>query len=130
MNNRGATLLGVISGAVIIGVLAALVVLLAPNNNPALKAKKAKADIRSYRNALDLYALDNSDEYPMRLEDIFANRRCPREIEPDPWKKPYIYYPPTDSSKGDYVLFSAGPDGTPGNDDDITSPTPIEVATK
>ena len=42
-----------------------------------------------------------------------------REIEFDPWKRPYVYEPPADPTNGIPVLFSLGADGERGTDDDI-----------
>lgn len=124
MNDKGATLIGVIAATVIIGMLATLVVVLAPANNPELKIRSAKEDIRNYRNALELYALDDNGVFPKELEAI-TRVGCGKTLKSDPWKNPYHYAPPTDPSKGDYSFFSAGPDGIPGNDDDVTIATPI-----
>ena len=54
-----------------------------------------------------------------------GKRNYVREIRKDPWGNEYIYKPPTDIMKADYLISSAGPDGVPGNDDDVTSTSPL-----
>ena len=107
---------------VIIGILAGMVVVNYGGRVRDTQIRAAKGDIASYGSAVDLYALDNNDEYPKSLNDLVGGKRnYVREIRNDPWGNPYIYTPPTDVMKADYSISSAGPDGTPGNDDDVTS---------
>ena len=54
-----------------------------------------------------------------------GKRNYVREIRKDPWGNEYVYKPPTDILKADYSISSAGPDGAPGNDDDVTSTSPL-----
>lgn len=42
-----------------------------------------------------------------------------REIEFDPWKRPYVYEPPADLTNGVPVLLSLGADGERGTADDV-----------
>ena len=120
--NAGFTLIELILVTVIIGILAGMVVVAYPGRVRDTQIRAAKGDISSYGNAVDMFALDNNDEYPKSLNDLVGGKRnYVREVRPDPWGNPYIYTPPTDMMKADYKITSAGPDGVPGNDDDITS---------
>ena len=125
-NNGGFTLIELILVTVIIGILAGMVVVNYGGRVRDTQIRAAKGDIASYGNAIDLYALDNNDEYPKSLSDLVGGKRnYVREIRNDPWGNEYIYKPPTDILKADYTVSSAGPDGTPGNDDDVTSTSPL-----
>ncbi len=120
--NAGFTLIELILVTVIIGILAGMVALNYSGRVRDTQVRAAKGDIASYSNAVDMFALDNNDEYPKSLNDLSGGKRnYVREVRPDPWGNPYIYTPPTDMLKADYKIFSAGPDGVPGNEDDITS---------
>lgn len=44
-----------------------------------------------------------------------------REIPLDPWGHAYVYVCPGRSNRQGYDLFSAGPDGVTGTEDDITN---------
>ena len=120
--NAGFTLIELILVTVIIGILAGMVALNYSGRVRDTQVRAAKGDISSYSNAVDMFALDHNDEYPKSLNDLVGgNRNYVREVRPDPWGNPYVYTPPTDVLKADYKIFSAGPDGVPGNDDDVTT---------
>ncbi len=125
-NNGGFTLIELILVTVIIGILAGMVVTTYGGRVRETQIRAAKGDIASYSNAIDLYALDHNDEYPQALEDLVAERKYVREIKNDPWGNPYIYKPGTDTRLVDYEIFSAGADGLPGTDDDVTSDSEME----
>ena len=125
-NNGGFTLIELILVTVIIGILAGMVVVNYGGRVRDTQIRAAKGDIASYGNAIDLYALDNNDEYPKALSDLVGGKRnYVKDIRKDPWGNEYIYKPPTDIMKADYQISSAGPDGVPGNDDDVTSTSPL-----
>lgn len=118
----GFTLIELILVTVILGILAGMVVANYSGRVHESQVRAAKHDIAVLSNQVDLYALDNNDTYPQTLEDLMTGRRrYLRELRPDPWGNPYIYVPPTDILKADYQIFSAGPDGIPNTDDDVTS---------
>jgi general secretion pathway protein G len=121
-NSGGFTLIELILVTVIIGILAGMVVQTFGGRVHDAQVNAAKGDIMSYSNAIDLFALDHNDQYPNGLDELVSgDRHYVREIRNDPWGNPYVYTPPTSAKKADYMVFSSGPDGTPGNDDDVTS---------
>jgi len=124
--NSGFTLIELILVTVIIGILAGIVVANYSGRIRETQIRAAKGDISTLSTQVDLYALDNNDSYPKTLEDLITGkRRYVRELQPDPWGNPYYYAPPTDILKADYKIYSAGPDGVPGNEDDVTSTSPM-----
>ena len=44
-----------------------------------------------------------------------------KDIPSDPWNHPYIYVCPGKHNPSGYDLYSVGPDGREGNEDDITN---------
>jgi general secretion pathway protein G len=125
--SRGFTLIEIMVVVVIIGLLAAFV---APNligNIDRAAVTRAKADIRTIDNALNLYRLDNF-RYPTTEDGLEAlvtnpgeavapNWKEPylRSLSMDPWNNPYQYVSPGRSG-GDYDVFSYGADRQEGGD--------------
>ena len=121
-NNSGFTLIELILVTIIIGILAGMVVVNFAGFQTDARINAAKGDIANYSTAIDLYALKNNDKYPGTLQDLITGKRkYVKELRDDTWGTPYIYDPPTNPLDGDYVVFSAGPDGQPGTADDVTS---------
>ena len=130
-NNGGFTLIELILVTVIIGILAAMVVPVFGGRISESKMRAAKGDIAAYQSAIQLYALDNDDSYPKSLKDLAnpsGGRVYVKEVNKDPWGNDYLYVPGTDAKIANFKVYSAGPDGIPDNDDDVTSQT--DVSTK
>ena len=85
--------------------------------------------------ALDLYELDLGS-YPSGDEGLEAMIRSPqnasladkwkgpylkRGVPRDPWGRAYIYRFPGQHNQAGYDLYSSGPDGIEGNEDDIAN---------
>ena len=66
-----------------------------------------------------LVAMPTNDPVPTKWH-IFLK---PPVIKPDPWGRPYYYSrPPQYNPDPDgFDLYSAGPDGRPGTDDDVVN---------
>ncbi len=122
--NRGFTLIEIMVVVVIIGLLAAFV---APNligNIDRAAVTRAKADIRTIDNALNLYRLDNF-RYPSTDEGLQALVTSPgeaiapnwkqylRSLSSDPWNNQYQYVSPGRNG-ADYDVYSFGADGQEG----------------
>ena len=128
---RGFTLLEIMVVIVILGVLASMV---APNvlgNKDKADRQKAVTDIVALESALDMYKLDNNT-YPSTEQGLEALVNKPsgfpepksyrdngyiRRLPQDPWGSPYYLVVP--GEYGPVDIFSAGPDGQPGSDQDI-----------
>ena len=92
--------------------------------------KIAKAQIDSLEKALDQYRLDVGG-YPTTEQGLEALNTRPQNLDKwagpylkkavplDPWGHAYQYIYPGIHRPKNYDLFSAGPDGVPGTDDDI-----------
>ena len=123
---RGFTLIEIMVVVVIIGLLAAIV---APNligNIDRAAVTRARADIRTIDNALNLYRLDNF-RYPSTDEGLQALVTSPgeaiapnwkqylRSVPSDPWNNDYLYASPGRQG-GDYDIYTLGADGQEGGE--------------
>ena len=125
---KGFTLLEVMVVLVIIGLLIAIV---APNvldNQDQAMQQKARADIASLEQALEMYRLDNFS-YPTTEQGLAALVSKPslapeprnyrengyiRRLPTDPWGNPYQYRSPGEHGRID--IFTLGADGRPGGE--------------
>lgn len=129
--NSGFSLLEVMVVLVIIGIIASMVVPNLMGSQDTAKRQKAVIDIGSLESALALYRSQNYDyptteqgldalveqttiePIPRRFQDGGYIKRLPL----DPWGNEYQLLNPGEHGKMD--VFSMGPDGEPGTDDDI-----------
>ena len=113
----------------IIGILAALVVPKMMGRSEQARQAAARSDLSSIKTALDAFEVDNG-YYPKGKNGLGDLIQTPRDarawhgpyldnVPTDPWGNPYIYEFPGKHNPSSYDLYSAGPDGKPGNDDDI-----------
>lgn len=95
----------------------------------------AKSQIGLFKPALDMYATD-LNTYPTTEQGLTSLLEVPGDIEnpkkwtgpyvdtlpKDPWGHDYQYaYPPTNNKKDFPDIWSLGPDGEDGTEDDITN---------
>lgn len=130
-SQKGFSLIELIVVLVILGLLAAVVGPKVFNKLAKGKEQIAKIQIKDLEGALQLYSFDMG-KYPNSsegLEGLIRNTSnseswngpylSKNDVPKDPWDKPYGYRCP--GLHGDYDLYSMGPDGTDGGDDDICS---------
>lgn len=128
---QGFTLLEVMVVIVILGILASMVVPNLMGNKDKADQQKAVSDIVALENALDMYRLDNSI-YPTTEQGLDALVQKPtsspeprnyrdegyiKRLPQDPWRNQYLLLSPGENGRID--IFSAGPDGQVGTEDDI-----------
>lgn len=116
----GFTLVELMVVLVIIGLLATVVLINVMPSQDRAMATKAKADIATLEQAMEMYRLDNFT-YP---SDLAALTAAPaggtraggyvKSIPTDPWKRPYQLAVP--GRNGAFDIFSLGADGAPGGD--------------
>lgn len=122
---QGFTLIEVMVVVVILGILAALVVPKIMSRPEQARIVKAKQDILSIQNALDLYKLDNGI-YPTSEQGLKALIHKPttspipqgwhpggylKQIPVDPWGAPYQYL----NNNEQIRIYSYGPKGKGGD---------------
>jgi len=127
---RGFTLIELLLVLVILSVLAAVVVPKFTNRSEQARATAALADISTFELQLDAFEVD-AGRYPTNEEGLTALVAAPmnvrqwqgpylkRGVPNDPWGNPYVYRFPGQHNVNSYDLFSMGPDGREGGNDDI-----------
>ncbi|MFN3474608.1 MAG: type II secretion system major pseudopilin GspG [Blastomonas sp.] len=133
---NGFTLVELMVVIFIIGLLATVVVInVLPSQDRAM-TEKARSDIATLSQALEMYRLDNL-AYPGSAEGLNALMTPPptltqpgryrsggyiKKLPQDPWGRPYQYISP--GTTGAFDLYSLGADGAPGGENenaDITA---------
>jgi len=126
------TLIELLLVLVILAVLAAVVVPKFTNRSEQAREAAAKTDIANMETALDAFEIDNG-RFPSTEEGLGALLEAPsnarswkgpylkRGMPNDPWGNPYVYRFPATHSKSGYDLYSTGPDGHEGGDDDVVN---------
>ncbi len=127
-SSAGFTLIELMVVVAILGILAAVVVPRVMDRPDAARVVKAKQDVRTLENALNLYKLDNYT-YPSTDQGIEALVEKPSgmpeaqnwqeggyidHLPKDPWGKPYQYLNP--GTHGALDIYSLGADGMPGGE--------------
>lgn len=132
---QGFTLVEMILVMVILAALAAVVVPKFAGRSKQAKETQAQSQISNMELAIDSYEVDMG-EYPRsgnNLQELInppsANNTTSWQgpylkkggVPLDPWGNAYVYVFPGKNNQGSYDLYSSGPDGKAGTDDDITN---------
>lgn len=124
---RAFTLIEIMLVVAIIGILAAIVVPKIAGRSEEARVTAAHADIKGgIATALGAFEVDNGF-YPQSLQDLLQKPRNARNwhgpyldsFPTDPWGNAYLYSYPGKHNANGYDLWSAGPDGKSGDQDDI-----------
>jgi len=128
---QGFTLLEVMVVIVILGILASMVVPNLLGSQEKANVQKAVSDINALETSLTMYKMDNYnfpsteqglealtkqtdiEPLPRRFQEDGYIKRLPQ----DPWGNDYQLLNPGEHGK--YDVFSMGPDGEAGTEDDI-----------
>ncbi|MBS0479911.1 MAG: type II secretion system major pseudopilin GspG [Proteobacteria bacterium] len=125
-DENGFTLVELMVVIVILGLLAAIVVINVVPFGDKAKVVKAKADISTIESALNAYQL-SMGSYPSTADGLQALVTPPasladpsqyqkggyiKKIEKDPWGRPYLYASP--GQHGAFDVWSLGADGKEG----------------
>lgn len=121
----GFTIIEILVVVVIIAILAAFVAPMIMKRPEQARMVRAKQDVQSIANAMDMYKLDNGS-YPTQAQGIAALVTKPTQdpipdswqaylqhLPKDPWQNPYHYANP--GKHGDIDIYSDGPKGSAGS---------------
>ena len=132
------TLIELLLVMVILIILASIVVPKMSGYSEKARKSKAITEISSFKTALQAFEID-CGRFPTSDEGLRALVQAPagvqgyktggyldaNEVPNDPWTRPYQYRCPGRQKHPDgYDVFSMGPDGHEGGDDDIGNWTP------
>jgi len=123
---RGFTLIEIMIGLMIIGLLMGFVIPQAYKMWEQAKTRSARQELQSIRFAIEQYQMDTG-MYPGRLRDLIKRPTgderiavkwtgpylAKKEVPRDPWGNAYSYRP-TEGGKYPYELYSYGPQGKAG----------------
>lgn len=127
---RAFSLIELLLVLVILATLAAVIVPKFSNRSKQARLTAAQTDVSSLETALDAFEVD-CGRYPTEAEGFEAlyeepsdvkNWRGPyfkRGIPKDPWGNPYVYKQPGEHNTSGYDVYSLGPNGQGGDEDDI-----------
>ena len=129
----GFTLIEMILVVVIISILAAVVIANYSNEPQKTRIAAAKMGLQTIDSSLERYSMDNG-AFPTNDQGLKALSEKP--ISPpipqnwskyintgiiDPWGNEYKYRYPGEHNKESFDIWSMGPDGRDGTEDDITN---------
>jgi general secretion pathway protein G len=125
----GFTLIEVLLVLIILVIIGSLAVNVFTGTQDKASINAAKSNISLVRGAIDRYRLD-FNKYPSKLADLWekpsdatAAEKWTSEylepLKPDPWGNEYQYTAQGKKNTGKFDLWSNGPDGQSGTDDDI-----------
>jgi general secretion pathway protein G len=132
---RGFTLIEMLLVMVILVALAAVVLPKFTGRSEEANVTAANTTIANLEVALDAFEVDTG-RYPTTTEGLKALVEEPsnlqkwkgpyirRDVADDPWGNPYVYTQPGRHNKYGFDLYSYGPDGREGGDDDIDNWSP------
>jgi general secretion pathway protein G len=130
----GFTLIELLLVLVILTTLTAIVLPKFTGRSKEAKVTAAKTQIAELEVALDAFEIDLG-RYPTTVEGLWALVKKPttnsdgweqpylrrEEVPRDPWGNEYIYKYPGQYNEHGYDLYSNGPDGKQGGNDDIVN---------
>ncbi len=130
--HAGFTLIELLLVLVILGILAAIVVPKFSGRTEQARTTAAASQIATFGTALDAFEVDMG-YYPKGRNGLKELVDTPRDslkwkgpymknaIPQDPWDQDYVYECPGKHNPSSYDLYSVGPDGRAGSEDDVTN---------
>ncbi|MCB9853630.1 MAG: type II secretion system major pseudopilin GspG [Phycisphaerales bacterium] len=135
-SRKGFTLLEILLVVGLLALLAAFAIPALISQSENAKKDMARAAIGpngSITQAIDLYKF-NTGQYPEELKDLMEKPSDDEIAEKwtgpylndaqglvDPWTHPFVYRFPGDHNEGKFDLYSLGPNGIDGDEDDINN---------
>jgi len=131
-SREGFTLIEVMLVLVIMMTLATVGMIALGSYRTKANISKANIDLGEFARMLEAYEI-NMGYFPSTDEGLGALCSCPASADPsvwfkiakwntpplDPWKNQYLYQYPGSEGSDSFDLWSCGPDGQSGTEDDI-----------
>ncbi len=128
-HRNGFTLMEIMLVVMIIALLATAAIYGFGDVFGGVQEKKAKTDLSTLKTALITYR-GNTGNYPTTTEGLQALVKPPEpkpsgwrkimdDLENDPWGNAYAYERPGKRNPDSYDIYSLGPDGKGGTEDDV-----------
>lgn len=131
--SAGFSILELLLVLVILGILAGIVGVRFAGQSGKAKVTAANTQLENIKTALTRYNIDVTD-FPTTQQGLAALSEQPSGVDDDDWDGPYLeekikedpwgnpwQYAFPGTHNNDYDLYSFGPDGKQGGDDDITN---------
>ena len=133
--SRAFSILELLLVLVILGILAGIVIGNFSGQSSKAKITATKSQLSSLETALTSYEIEVGS-YPTTQQGLDALRERPsnvseddyrkggyltKDVTNDEWGNPWQYRYPGEKNEDGYDLYSFGPDGKDGGDDDITN---------
>ncbi|MHA7840213.1 MAG: type II secretion system major pseudopilin GspG [bacterium] len=135
--SQGFTLIEIMAVVVIMGMLMATLTVVVAGRIESAEIQTAKNQIVRIEQALEFYRLDNarfptSEQGLVALAEPPSSPPEPRAYQPggyiknreslnDPWGQPFRYRIPGQNNAHSFDIWSLGPDGQEGSEDDIAN---------
>lgn len=131
VRRRAFTLLEVLMVIVILGILAAIIVPNFTGTRESAEKKMAKSQVSGLESDMERFKLD-CGRYPEKLEELMVKPDDDALAEKwagpylkkpakDPWGRDLNYRSPGEYNQNSFDLWSSGPNGRSGDEDDITN---------
>jgi general secretion pathway protein G len=132
VRRAGFTLIELLLVLVILGILAAIVVPKFSGRTEQARMTAAQSQIATFSTALDAFEIDTG-RYPKGKAGLSDLVTAPRDaqnwkgpymkdqVPKDPWGFDYVYECPGKHNPNGYDLYSVGPDGRAGSEDDVNN---------
>ncbi|OIQ07676.1 type II secretion system protein G precursor [Moorella thermoacetica] len=128
-NKKGFTLIELLVVITIMGILIAIALPRFLSQADKARIASAKATLAAMKTSIEAYRGDpaNNDNYPTDIGTVLKNDGFAAGTK-DPWGNEYKYIVDNSSTPKTYTLYSMGPNGAEGGNDDIyidqdTAPT-------
>ncbi len=129
-NRRGFTLIEVMLVLVILVILASLAGVQIMSAQRSANIRAAKSQVGMFKTCIESYQLD-LNQYPTSLEALITSSGDSqggqwsgpyldaKQVPLDPWRAEYRFASPGTQNPDSYDVWSMGPDGSDGTEDDI-----------
>ena len=114
----GFTLIELLVVIAIIGIVATVVAVGVVGYMREAKVETTKTLVDNVAKAAASYAVTKR-RLPKELSELVEQKYIKKNQTKDPWDNELEYQPGNSGGIDDFTLCSAGPDGSPGSDDDI-----------